>query len=65
VRANHWKSVGEEIRTTGNDSAPNASEASLAGQKKYAEAEPLLQEGDQGVMARKDRMPTPDHYQLT
>ena len=30
--------------------------ASLAGQKKYAEAEPLLLEGYQGMLARKERM---------
>jgi hypothetical protein len=30
--------------------------ASLAGQKKYAEAEPLLLEGYQGMLIRKDQM---------
>jgi hypothetical protein len=30
--------------------------ASLAGQKKYAEAEPLLLEGYRGMRARKERM---------
>ncbi len=34
--------------------------ASLAGQKKYVEAEPLLLEGYQGMMARKARMAVPD-----
>jgi Tetratricopeptide repeat len=34
--------------------------ASLAGQKKYAEAEPLLLEGYQGMEARKDRIAVPD-----
>jgi tetratricopeptide (TPR) repeat protein len=38
--------------------------ASLAGQKKYAEAEPLLLEGYQGLLARKDRMAVPDQYHL-
>ncbi|HXY13131.1 MAG TPA: serine/threonine-protein kinase [Terriglobales bacterium] len=38
--------------------------ASLAGEKKYAEAEPLLLEGYQGMLARKDRIPIPDHYHL-
>jgi tetratricopeptide (TPR) repeat protein/predicted Ser/Thr protein kinase len=38
--------------------------ASLAGQKKYAEAEPLLLEGHQGMMARKDRIAVPDLYHL-
>ena len=38
--------------------------ASLAGQKKYAEAEPLLLEGYQGMVARKDRMAVPDRYHL-
>ena len=33
---------------------------SLAGEKKYAEAEPLLLEGYQGMMARKDRIDAPD-----
>ena len=34
--------------------------ASLAGQKKYVEAEPLLLEGFQGMMALKARMAVPD-----
>jgi len=38
--------------------------ASLAGQKKYAEAEPLLLEGYQGMVARRDRMAVPDLYHL-
>jgi hypothetical protein len=38
--------------------------ASLAGQKKYTEAEPLLLEGYQGMLARKDRMGAPDWYHL-
>lgn len=38
--------------------------ASLAGQKKYAEAEPLLLAGYQGMAARKDRMAVPDWYHL-
>jgi hypothetical protein len=38
--------------------------ASLAGQKKYPEAEPLLLEGYQGMLARKDRMGVPDRYHL-
>jgi len=38
--------------------------ASLAGQKKYAEAEPLLLEGYQGMAARKDRIDIPDWYHL-
>ncbi|MFZ0593344.1 MAG: tetratricopeptide repeat protein, partial [Bryobacteraceae bacterium] len=38
--------------------------ASLAGQKKYAEAEPLLLEGYAGMAARKDRMAVPDWYHL-
>ena len=38
--------------------------ASLAGQKEYAEAEPLLLEGYQGMAARKDRMGVPDWYHL-
>jgi eukaryotic-like serine/threonine-protein kinase len=38
--------------------------ASLAGQKKYAEAEPLLLEGHQGMLARKERMGVPNWYQL-
>jgi tetratricopeptide (TPR) repeat protein len=33
--------------------------ASLAGQKKYPEAEPLLLEGYQGMLARRDRMGVP------
>jgi hypothetical protein len=35
--------------------------ASLAGQKKYSEAEPLLIEGYQGILARKGRM---EHFSL-
>jgi hypothetical protein len=38
--------------------------ASLAGQKKYAEAEPFLLEGYQGMLARKERMTVPDWYHL-
>jgi len=38
--------------------------ASLAGQKKYTEAEPLLLEGYEGMLARKDRMDVPDQYHL-
>jgi len=38
--------------------------ASLARQKKFAEAEPLLLEGYQGMLARKERMPIPDWYHL-
>ena len=37
---------------------------SLAGQKRYAEAEPLLLEGYQGMLARKDRIDVPDWYHL-
>jgi hypothetical protein len=36
--------------------------ASLALQKKYAEAEPLLVEGYQGMIERKGRMDVPDWY---
>jgi len=38
--------------------------ASLAGEKKYAEAEPLLLAGYQGMLARKDRIDAPDRYHL-
>ena len=38
--------------------------ASLAGEKKYAEGEPLLLEGYQGMLARKDRIAVPDYYHL-
>jgi serine/threonine protein kinase len=38
--------------------------ASLAGQKKYAEAEPLLLEGYAGMAARKARIAVPDWYHL-
>jgi tetratricopeptide (TPR) repeat protein len=37
---------------------------SLAGQAKYAEAEPLLLNGYQGMVARKDRIAVPDWYLL-
>ena len=37
---------------------------SFAGRKKYAEAEPLLVEGYQGILARKDRVAVPDRYHL-
>jgi len=37
---------------------------SLAGEKKYAEAEPLLLEGYQGMLARKDRIDVPNRYHL-
>jgi eukaryotic-like serine/threonine-protein kinase len=36
----------------------------LAGQKKYIEAEPLLLEGTQGMIARKDRIAVPDRYHV-
>ncbi|MGO9087224.1 MAG: tetratricopeptide repeat protein [Candidatus Sulfotelmatobacter sp.] len=38
--------------------------ASLAGQKKYGEAEPPLLEGYQGMLARKNRISSSDHYHL-
>ncbi len=38
--------------------------ASLAGQKKYAEAEPLLLDGYRGMLARKDRIDVPNWYHL-
>ena len=38
--------------------------ASLAGQKKYAEAEPLLLEGYQGIAGRKDRIDVQDWYHV-
>jgi hypothetical protein len=37
---------------------------SLAGEKKYSEAEPLLLEGYQGMLARKDHIAVPDRYHL-
>jgi tetratricopeptide (TPR) repeat protein len=38
--------------------------ASLAGQKRFIEAEPMLLEGYQGMLMRKDRMAVPDRYHL-
>jgi tetratricopeptide (TPR) repeat protein len=38
--------------------------ACLSGAKKYAEADPLLLEGYQGMLARKDRIDAPDSYHL-
>ena len=38
--------------------------ASLAGQKKYVEAEPLLLEGYRGMAMRKDRIEVPDWYHV-
>jgi tetratricopeptide (TPR) repeat protein len=38
--------------------------AGLAGEKNYSEAEPLLLEGYQGMLARKDRMDVPNWYHL-
>jgi serine/threonine protein kinase/Tfp pilus assembly protein PilF len=38
--------------------------ASLAGQKKYAEAEPLFVAGYQGMVARKTSIAAPDRYKL-
>ncbi len=38
--------------------------ASLAGEKNYSEAEPLLLEGYRGMLARKDRMDVPNWYHL-
>jgi len=37
---------------------------SLAGQKKYAEGEPLLLEGYQGMVARKNRIDVANRYHL-
>jgi eukaryotic-like serine/threonine-protein kinase len=36
--------------------------ASLAGQNEYAENEPLLLDGYQGMQARKGRIPMLDYY---
>jgi eukaryotic-like serine/threonine-protein kinase len=38
--------------------------ATLAGQKKYTEAEPLLLAGYQGMLARKEKMGVPNLYHL-
>jgi tetratricopeptide (TPR) repeat protein len=38
--------------------------ASLAGEKKFTEAEPRLIEAYAGLTARRDRMPAPDRYRL-
>ncbi len=38
--------------------------AALAGEKRYAEAEPLLLEGFQGMLSHKDKMSSPDRYYL-
>ena len=38
--------------------------ASLAGQKKYAEAEPVLLDGYRGILARKDRIPVSERNHL-
>lgn len=38
--------------------------ASLAGEKAYAKSEPLLLEGYQGMLTRKDRIDMPDRYHL-
>ena len=38
--------------------------ASLAGQKKYAEAEPLLLEGYQGMLARESQLGADDRHNL-
>jgi Flp pilus assembly protein TadD len=38
--------------------------ASLAGQKNYVEAEPLLLEGYEGMVARKEKIAVPDLYQI-
>jgi|HubBroStandDraft_1064217.scaffolds.fasta_scaffold00874_14 tetratricopeptide (TPR) repeat protein len=53
-RPDHWKRFRDESLLG----------ASLAGQKKYAEAEPLLLEGYQGMVARKPRMRVEDFYYL-
>lgn len=38
--------------------------ASLAGEKKYQEAEPFLTEGYRGMLAQKDKIAMPDRYHL-
>jgi serine/threonine protein kinase/Tfp pilus assembly protein PilF len=38
--------------------------AVLAGEKKYSEAEPLLEEGYRGLVKRKNKMAVPDQYHL-
>ncbi|HTT64372.1 MAG TPA: serine/threonine-protein kinase [Bryobacteraceae bacterium] len=53
VRPDHWQRFAAEILLG----------ASLSGQKKYPEAEPLLLEGYSGMLARKERMgPATWHY---
>src|SRR6516165_9338125 len=63
-RAKPWRGRRKSNPMTGGDSAPRASCASLAGEKKYAEAEPLLLEGYQGMLARKDRIAVLDRYHM-
>ena len=50
---------------TGIDSTPRAcSGDSLLGQKKYAEAEPLLLSGYEGMKAREARLPASRKFHL-
>ena len=62
-RARLWSSIEKRSRMTGDRfRAESLLGASLAGQKKYAEAEPLLLEGYAGMATRKDRIAVPDWY---
>jgi tetratricopeptide (TPR) repeat protein len=54
IRPDHWRRFQAESLLG----------ASLAGQKKYAEAEALLLDGYRGMMAPKDRREVPDPYYL-
>ncbi len=53
-RPDHWQRFRAEALLS----------AGLAGQQKYAEAEPLLIEGYQGMTARKDNISADDRYHL-
>jgi hypothetical protein len=57
----HRKKQSDDWRQYGAESLLGAS---LAGQKKYADAELLLVEGYQGMLARKERIAVPDRYHL-
>ena len=53
-----WQSGTRDAPTTGIGSIPRAcSDSSLLGQRKYAEAEPLLISGYEGLKAREARLP--------
>ena len=61
-----WRSGTRDAPTTGPGSRPGACSATAcSGQEKYAEAEPLLLSGYEGMKARESRIPASKKVRLT